>query len=305
MGWTKLGQQRYCQGSTTPAAPTSAHFRQQITNLEAISGHTAVLPLNWAPTSREQLASRFIVPPPAPQHNPYESTGSYSSARFRAQHPKNLPETLAPTARDRLASRFIVPPSTPQCISLALPLSSGTYFSGRFSGNHPENCLANWRVFQKYHLTSAQQPFTTPRVFDHQQAAKHASPTTSRKCSRRLREHTADEAPNKRAAHTPQQIVGIGEPSLLFVLRQAALDVGPVKIPIATSKLRNECLCEGKAGWCAAALRLVQKVAAERKEWDLMDTLLTDAKVACADRIKSAANLAPFLPPKFVQSALE
>jgi len=35
-----------------------------------------------------------------------------------------------------------------------------------------------------------------------------------------------------------------------------------------------------------------------------MDTLLTDAKVACADRIKSAANLAPFLPPKFVQLAL-
>jgi len=48
----------------------------------------------------------------------------------------------------------------------------------------------------------------------------------------------------------------------------------------------------------------VQKVAAERKEWDLMDTLLTDAKAACADRIKSEANLAPFLPPKFVQLAL-
>jgi len=73
---------------------------------------------------------------------------------------------------------------------------------------------------------------------------------------------------------------------------------------MATSKLQNECLCEGKAGWCAAALRLVQKVAAERKEWDLMDTLLTDAKVACANRIKSADNLAPFLPPKFVELAL-
>jgi len=48
----------------------------------------------------------------------------------------------------------------------------------------------------------------------------------------------------------------------------------------------------------------VQKVAAERKEWDLMDTLLADAKVACADRIKSAANLALFLPPKFVQLPL-
>jgi len=35
-----------------------------------------------------------------------------------------------------------------------------------------------------------------------------------------------------------------------------------------------------------------------------MDTLLTDAKVACTDRIKSAANLAPCLPPKFVQVAL-
>jgi len=70
---------------------------------------------------------------------------------------------------------------------------------------------------------------------------------------------------------------------------------------MASSKLQNECLCEGKAGWCAAALRLVQKVAAERKEWDLMDTLLTDAKVARANRIKSAANLVPFLPLKFVE----
>jgi len=124
--WTKLGQQRYRQGSTTPAAPASAHSRQQISNVEAISGQTAVLPLNWAPTSREQLASQFIVPPPASQHNPYESAGSYS-ARFRAQHPKTLPKTLSPTARDRLASRFIVPPSAPQCISLAPPLSSCTY----------------------------------------------------------------------------------------------------------------------------------------------------------------------------------
>ena len=70
---------------------------------------------------------------------------------------------------------------------------------------------------------------------------------------------------------------------------------------MASSKLQNECLCEGKAGWCATALRLVQKVTAERKEWDLMDTLLTDAKVARANRIKSAANLVPFLPLKFVE----
>jgi len=42
---------------------------------------------------------------------------------------------------------------------------------------------------------------------------------------------------------------------------------------------------------------MVQKVAAKRKEWDLMDTLLTDTKVAYADRIKSAVNLALFLPP--------
>jgi len=184
-----------------------------------------------------------------------------------------------------------VPPSAPQCTPLAPPLSSGTYFAGRSSGNHPENCLANWKVLDDYHPTSAQQLFTTPRVFDHQQAAKHASPTTSRACSRRLREHNADEAPNKGATHTALQIVGIGASSLLSVLRPAALDVSPAKIPMATSKLRNECLCEGKASWCTAALRLVQKVAAERKEWDLMDTLLSDAKVAYADRIKSAANL--------------
>ena len=83
MDWTKLGRQRYRQGSTAPApAPTSAHSRQQITNVEAISGRTAVLPLTWAPTSLEQLASRFIVPPPAPQHNPSASAGSYSSAIF-------------------------------------------------------------------------------------------------------------------------------------------------------------------------------------------------------------------------------
>jgi hypothetical protein len=37
--------------------------------------------------------------------------------------------------------------------------------------------------------------------------------------------------------HTPQQIVGIGTPSLLSVLRPVALDVSPVKIPMATSKL--------------------------------------------------------------------
>jgi len=197
MDWTELGRQRYHQGSTAPApAPTSAHSRQQITNVEAISGRTAVLPLTWAPTSREQLASRFIVPPPAPQHNPSASAGSYSSARFLAQHPKNLPETLAPTTRDQLASSFIVPPSTPQYTPLALPLSCGTYFSGPSSGKHPENCVANWKHFDNYHPTSAQQLFTTLRVFDNQQTVKHASPTTSRACSRRLREHTADEAPN-------------------------------------------------------------------------------------------------------------
>jgi len=134
--------------------------------------------------------------------------------------------------RDRLASLFIVPPSAPQYTPLALPLSSGTYFSGRSSGKHPENCVANWKDFDK-HPTSAQQLFTTPCVFDHQQAVKHASSTASRACSRRLRKHTADEAPNKRAAHTPQQIVGIG----LSVLHPAALDVSPVKIPMATSKL--------------------------------------------------------------------
>ena len=39
----------------------------------------------------QELVSRFIVPP---QHNPSASAGSYSSARFRAQHLKNLPETL-------------------------------------------------------------------------------------------------------------------------------------------------------------------------------------------------------------------
>jgi len=231
MDWTKVGRQRYRQGSTVPAAtPTSAHSRQQITNVEAISGRTAVLPLTWAPTSLEQLVIRFIVPPPAPQHNPSVSAGSYSFARFLAQHPMNLPETMAPTTRDQLASRFIVPPSAPQYTPLALPLSSSTYFPGRSSGKHPENCVANWKDFDNYHPTSAQQLFTTPRVFNHQQVAKHASPTTSRAYSRRLREHTADEAPNKRAAHTPQQIVGIGAPSLLSILRPAALDVTPNRL---------------------------------------------------------------------------
>ena len=65
---------------------------------------------------------------------------------------------------------------------------------------------------------------------------------------------------------------------------------------MTTDKLRKECLREGKADWCSAA----QKVAEKRKDWDLMDTRLTDAKVDCADCIKSAANLAPFLRPKFV-----
>jgi len=228
MDWTELGRQRYRQDSTAPApAPTSAHSRQQITNVEAISGRTAVLPLTWAPTSREQLAGLFIVPPPAPQHNPSASAGSYSSACFLAQHLKNLPETLAPTTRDQLASHFIVPPSAPQYTPLALPLSSSTYFSGCSSRKHPENCVANWKYFDKYHPTSAQQLFTTPRIFDHQEAAKHASPTTSRACSRRLREHTADEVSNKHAVHTPQQIVGIVAPSLLSVIRPAALDVSP------------------------------------------------------------------------------
>jgi len=138
--------------------------------------------------------------------------------------------------RDQFASLFIVPPSAPQHTPLALPLSSGTYFSGRSSGKHPENCVANWKDFDN-HPTSAQQLFTMPRVFDHQQAAKHASLTTCGACSCRLREHTADEAPNKRAVHTPQQIVGMGTPSLLSVLHPAALDVSPGKIPMATSKL--------------------------------------------------------------------
>ena len=229
---------------------SDVHSRQQITNVAANSGHTAVLPLTLAPTARDQLASRFIVPPPAPQHTPSTSSfsaGSYSSGRFRAQFLKNLPETLAPSARDRIASRFIVPPSAPQYTPLTPPLSSGTYFSGHSSEKHPENCPANWKVFDNYHPISAQQLLTTPRVICQQQAAKHASPTTSRACSRRLREHTADEAPNKRAMHAPQQIVGIGAPSFVSVLRPAELDVIPVKIPMATAKLRTECLCEGKA----------------------------------------------------------
>jgi len=85
--------------------------------------------------------------------------------------------------------------------------------------------LPTGNIFDNYHPTSAQQLFTSPRVFDHQQAAKHASPTTSRACYHRLCEHTADQAPNKRAAHTPQQIFDIGAPLLLSVLRPAALDV--------------------------------------------------------------------------------
>jgi len=53
MDWTKLGRQQYRQGSTAPTpALTAAHSRQQITNVEAISGCTAVVPLTWAPTSR-------------------------------------------------------------------------------------------------------------------------------------------------------------------------------------------------------------------------------------------------------------
>jgi len=112
MDWTELGRQRYSQCSTAPTpATTSAHSRQQITNVEAISGRTAVLQLTWASTSREQLASRFIVSSPAPQHNLSASAGPYSSARFLSQHPKNLPETLAPTTCNQLASCFIVSPS--------------------------------------------------------------------------------------------------------------------------------------------------------------------------------------------------
>ena len=83
MDWTELGRQWYRQGSTAPApAPTSTHSCQQITTVETISGRTAVLPLTWAPTSHEQLASRFIVPPPAPQHNPSAFASSYSCAVF-------------------------------------------------------------------------------------------------------------------------------------------------------------------------------------------------------------------------------
>jgi len=132
MDWTELGQQRYHRGSTAPApALTSAHSHQQITNVEATSGHTAVLPFTWAPTARDQLASCFIVPPPAPQHTPSTlsfSTGSYSSAHFRAQHLKKLPETLAPTVRDRLASCFILPPSAPQYTPLALHIPPAPTF---------------------------------------------------------------------------------------------------------------------------------------------------------------------------------
>jgi len=102
-------------------------------------------------TSREQLASCFIMPSPAPQHNPSASAGSYSSTSFLAQHPKNLPETLAPIVRNLLASRFIVPPSVPQYTPLALPLSSGTYSSGSSSGKHPENCVSNWKDFDNYY----------------------------------------------------------------------------------------------------------------------------------------------------------
>jgi len=153
--------------------------------------------------------------------------------RFLAQHPKNLPETMSPTTRDQLASCFIVPPSAPQYSPLAFPLSSGTYFSGRSIEKHPENCVANWIT-----ITSAQYLFTTPCVFDHQQTAKYASPTTSRTCFRRLREYTVNEGPNKRAAHTPQQIVGIGAPSLLSIFRPAALDVSPNRL---TYSCTNSC----------------------------------------------------------------
>jgi len=155
-----------------------------------------VLPLTWAPTSREQLASRFIVPPPAPQHNPSASAGSYSSASFLAR------SACKPFHRASLRS-------TVHSTRFATFLWHLLFWT--FQRKTSRNCVANWKDFDN-HLTSAQQLFTTPRVFDHQQAVKHASPTASRACSRHLRKHTADEAPNKRAAHTPQQIVGIGNP---------------------------------------------------------------------------------------------
>ena len=222
MDWTELGRQWYRQGSTAPApAPTSTHSCQQITTVETISGRTAVLPLTWAPTSHEQLASRFIVPPPAPQHNPSASAGSYSSASFLAR------SACKPFHRASLRS-------TVHSTRFATFLWHLLFWTFQRKTSRELRCQLN---FFDNHPTGAQQLFTTPSVFDHQQAAKHTSPTTSRACSRRLREYTADEAPNKRAVHTPQQIVGIGTPSLLSVLRPVALDVSPVKIPIATSKL--------------------------------------------------------------------
>jgi len=75
-----------------------------------------------------------------------------------------------------------------------------------------------------------------------------------------LCEHTANEATNARAAHAPQQIVDIGAPSLLSVLRPAALDMSQVQIPMATSTLKNNGLCEGKACWCAVAQAEGEKI---------------------------------------------
>jgi len=216
-----------------------------------------------------------------------------------------LPRTSAPPSREQLASRFRVPPPAPQYTPLAPPRIAGARFAERLRGTHPENCPANWAAFERHPATRVAQSLIPQRVFDHQPAAKYVSPTKPRTASRRPLENApANEAPNKRAAHAPQEIVGIGAPSLLSVLRPAVFDVSPLKIPMATAKLRKECLCEGKDGWCEAALRLVQKVAVQREECDRLDTLLTDARVARADRIKSAANLAPFLPARFVRLAL-
>jgi len=115
MDWTELGRQRYRQGSTAPAAvPTSAHSRQQFTNVESISSCTAVLPLTEIPQPPFEW-KYYKSREPAPHCNSPQRTqaATHSSSRdtrmFALVSCNTLQHTLTAKRLQRTATHRNIP----------------------------------------------------------------------------------------------------------------------------------------------------------------------------------------------------
>ena len=77
-----------------------------------------------------------------------------------------------------------------------------------------------------------------------------------------------------------------------------------VHIPQATATLRKQVMREGAKGWVAAADALARDIRKKMETALRDDDLLSDDDLALLDRVKAAANIAPYLPSSAVDHAL-